>query len=280
METTELERIASQVRRDIVRMVADVNSGHPGGSLGCADFLTLLYFDVLKINAANFTMDGIGEDLFFLSNGHISPVWYSVLARSGYFPVADLATFRKLSSKLQGHPSTDKKLPGIRVASGSLGQGLSVGIGAAVVKKMNKDASYVYTLHGDGELQEGQIWEAAMYAAANKVDNIIATIDYNGRQIDGNVEDVLSLGNLAEKWKSFGWIVFEMDGHNMIDMKNVILKAQSSCGEGKPVVIIMKTEMGQGVDFMVGSHKWHGVAPNPEQLESALAQLEETLGDY
>jgi transketolase len=280
METTELERIASQVRRDIVRMVADVNSGHPGGSLGCADFLTLLYFDVLKINASSFTMDGIGEDLFFLSNGHISPVWYSVLARSGYFPVADLATFRKLSSKLQGHPSTDKKLPGVRVASGSLGQGLSVGIGAAVVKKMNKDASYVYTLHGDGELQEGQIWEAAMYAAANKVDNIIATIDYNGRQIDGDVEDVLSLGNLAEKWKSFGWIVFEMDGHNMIDMKNVILKAQSSCGEGKPVVIIMKTEMGQGVDFMVGSHKWHGVAPNPEQLESALAQLEETLGDY
>jgi len=280
METTELERIASQVRRDIVRMVADVNSGHPGGSLGCADFLTLLYFDVLKINAANFTMDGIGEDLFFLSNGHISPVWYSVLARSGYFPVADLGTFRKLSSKLQGHPSTDKKLPGVRVASGSLGQGLSVGIGAAVVKKMNKDASYVYTLHGDGELQEGQIWEAAMYAAANKVDNIIATIDYNGRQIDGDVEDVLSLGNLAEKWKAFGWIVFEMDGHNMIDMKNVILKAQSSCGEGKPVVIIMKTEMGQGVDFMVGSHKWHGVAPNPEQLESALAQLEETLGDY
>jgi transketolase len=261
-------------------MVADVNSGHPGGSLGCADFLTLLYFDVLKINASSFTMDGIGEDLFFLSNGHISPVWYSVLARSGYFPVADLATFRKLSSKLQGHPSTDKKLPGVRVASGSLGQGLSVGIGAAVVKKMNKDASYVYTLHGDGELQEGQIWEAAMYAAANKVDNIIATIDYNGRQIDGDVEDVLSLGNLAEKWKSFGWIVFEMDGHNMIDMKNVILKAQSSCGEGKPVVIIMKTEMGQGVDFMVGSHKWHGVAPNPEQLECALAQLEETLGDY
>jgi transketolase len=280
METTELERIASQVRRDIVRMVADVNSGHPGGSLGCADFLTLLYFDVLEINASNFTMDGIGEDLFFLSNGHISPVWYSVLARSGYFPIADLATFRKLSSKLQGHPSTDKKLPGVRVASGSLGQGLSVGIGAAVVKKMNKDASYVYTLHGDGELQEGQIWEAAMYAAANKVDNIIATIDYNGRQIDGDVEDVLSLGNLAEKWKAFGWIVLEMDGHNMIDMKNVILKAQSSCGEGKPVVIIMKTEMGQGVDFMVGSHKWHGVAPNPEQLESALAQLEETLGDY
>lgn len=280
METTELEKIASQVRRDIVRMVAEVNSGHPGGSLGCTDFLTLLYFDVMKHNPENFTMDGLGEDLFFLSNGHISPVWYSVLARSGYFPIADLKTFRKLSSKLQGHPSTDKHLPGIRVASGSLGQGLSVGIGAAVVKKLNKDASYVYTLHGDGELQEGQIWEAAMYAAANKVDNIIATIDYNGRQIDGDVEDVLSLGNLAEKWQAFGWVVFEMDGHNLIDMKNVILKAQSACGEGKPVVIIMKTEMGQGVDFMVGSHKWHGVAPNPAQLESCLSQIPETLGDY
>lgn len=280
METTELEKIASQVRRDIVRMVAEVNSGHPGGSLGCTDFLTLLYFDVMKHNPENFTMDGLGEDLFFLSNGHISPVWYSVLARSGYFPIADLKTFRKLSSKLQGHPSTDKHLPGIRVASGSLGQGLSVGIGAAVVKKLNKDASYIYTLHGDGELQEGQIWEAAMYAAANKVDNIIATIDYNGRQIDGDVEDVLSLGNLAEKWQAFGWVVFEMDGHNLIDMKNVILKAQSACGEGKPVVIIMKTEMGQGVDFMVGSHKWHGVAPNPTQLESCLSQIPETLGDY
>lgn len=280
METTELEKIASQVRRDIVRMVAEVNSGHPGGSLGCTDFLTLLYFDVMKHNPENFTMDGLGEDLFFLSNGHISPVWYSVLARSGYFPIADLKTFRKLSSKLQGHPSTDKKLPGVRVASGSLGQGLSVGIGAAVVKKLNRDATYVYTLHGDGELQEGQIWEAAMYAAANKVDNIIATIDYNGRQIDGDVEDVLSLGNLAEKWQAFGWVVFEMDGHNIIDMKNVILKAQSACGEGKPVVIIMKTEMGQGVDFMVGSHKWHGVAPNPEQLASALSQLPETLGDF
>lgn len=280
METTELEKIASQVRRDIVRMVTEVSSGHPGGSLGCADFLTLLYFDVMKHNPENFTMDGNGEDLFFLSNGHISPVWYSVLARSGYFPIADLNTFRKLSSKLQGHPSTDKKLPGVRVASGSLGQGLSVGIGAAVVKKMNRDASYVYTLHGDGELQEGQIWEAAMYAAANKVDNIIATIDYNGRQIDGDVEDVLSLGDLAGKWQAFGWVVFEMDGHNMIDMKNVILKAQSACGEGKPVVIIMKTEMGQGVDYMVGTHKWHGSAPNQEQLASALSQLEETLGDF
>lgn len=280
METTELLRTASQVRRDIVRMVAGVNSGHPGGSLGCADFLTLLYFDVMKHNPANFSMDGEGEDLFFLSNGHISPVWYSVLSRSGYFPVKDLGTFRKLSSKLQGHPSTDKKLPGVRMASGSLGQGLSVGIGAAQVKKLNKDASYVYTLHGDGELQEGQIWEAAMYAAANKVDNVIATIDYNGRQIDGNVDDVLSLGNLHEKWQAFGWIVLEMDGHNFTDMKNTMLKAHSLCGEGKPVVIIMKTEMGQGVDYMMGSHKWHGVAPNAEQLESALNQLEETLGDY
>ena len=280
MERIELERVASQVRRDIVRMVAGVNSGHPGGSLGCADFLTFLYFDVMNHNPKNFTMDGIGEDLFFLSNGHISPVWYSVLARSGYFPVADLGTFRKLSSKLQGHPSTDKKLPGIRMASGSLGQGLSVAIGAAQVKKMNKDASFVYCLHGDGELQEGQIWEAAMYAAANNVDNLIATIDYNGRQIDGDVEDVLSLGNLHDKWQAFGWSVLEMDGHNFNDMNNVMQKAQSLCGNGRPVVIIMKTEMGQGVDFMVGSHKWHGVAPNPEQLANALSQLEETLGDY
>ncbi len=280
METRELLRTASQVRRDIVRMVAGVNSGHPGGSLGCTDFLTLLYFDVMKHNSSDFSMDGEGEDLFFLSNGHISPVWYSVLARSGYFPIKDLGTFRKLSSKLQGHPSTDKKLPGVRMASGSLGQGLSVGIGAAQVKKLNKDASYVYTLHGDGELQEGQIWEAAMYAAANKVDNLIATIDYNGRQIDGNVDDVLSLGNLNQKWQAFGWTVLEMDGHNFEEMKNTMLKAQSLSGQGKPIVIIMTTEMGQGVDYMMGSHKWHGVAPNAEQLVNALNQLEETLGDY
>jgi transketolase len=261
-------------------MVANVNSGHPGGSLGCADFLTLLYTDVMKYDPKNFTMDGVDEDLFFLSNGHISPVWYSVLARSGYFPVSDLATFRKLSSKLQGHPSTDKKLPGIRMASGSLGQGLSVGIGAAQVKKLNNDNSYVYTLHGDGELQEGQIWEAAMYAAAKKVDNIISVIDYNGRQIDGDVEDVLSLGNLEAKWLAFGWQVLTMDGHNFVDMKNTIQKSQSLCGSGKPVVIIMKTEMGQGVDYMMGTHKWHGSAPNAEQLQLALNQLEETLGDY
>ena len=280
MENLELEKIASQVRRDILRMVSEVNSGHPGGSLGCADFLTLLYFEVMHYNPKAFTMDGKNEDLFFLSNGHISPVWYSVLARAGYFPVADLGTFRKLSSKLQGHPSTDKKLPGIRMASGSLGQGLSVAIGAALTKKLNGDKSLVYCLHGDGELQEGQIWEAAMYAAANKVDNVIATIDYNGRQIDGDVETVLSLGNLGQKWQAFGWEVLEMNGHDMQDMKNTISKAQSLCGNGKPVVIIMKTEMGQGVDFMMGSHKWHGVAPNPEQLANALGQLEESLGDY
>jgi transketolase len=280
MDSIKLKEFASQVRRDIVRMVANVNSGHPGGSLGCADFLTLLYTDVMKYDPKNFTMDGVDEDLFFLSNGHISPVWYSVLARSGYFPVSDLATFRKLSSKLQGHPSTDKKLPGIRMASGSLGQGLSVGIGAAQVKKLNNDNSYVYTLHGDGELQEGQIWEAAMYAAAKKVDNIISVIDYNGRQIDGDVEDVLSLGNLEAKWLAFGWQVLTMDGHNFVDMKNTIQKSQSLCGSGKPVVIIMKTEMGQGVDYMMGTHKWHGSAPNAEQLQLALNQLEETLGDY
>ena len=280
MELLDLQRIASQVRRDIVRMVAEVNSGHPGGSLGCTDFLTLLYFDIMKHDASNFTMNGAGEDLFFLSNGHISPVWYSVLARAGYFPVKDLGTFRKLSSKLQGHPSTDKKLPGIRMASGSLGQGLSVGIGAAQTKKLNGDKSLVYTLHGDGELQEGQIWEAAMYAAANKVDNLIATIDFNGRQIDGDVEQVLSLGNLAQKWQAFGWEVLEMNGHDFISMKTTLKKAHELVGNGKPIVIIMTTEMGQGVDFMMGSHKWHGVAPNAEQLASALSQLEETLGDY
>lgn len=280
MHTSEIQRIASQVRRDIVRMVAAVNSGHPGGSLGCTDFLTTLYFDTMTVNPDKFDMNGVNEDVFFLSNGHISPVIYSVLARRGYFDASELATFRKLSSRLQGHPSVDKGLPGIRMASGSLGQGLSCGIGAALSKKLNNDKSIVYTLHGDGELQEGQIWEAAMYAAANKVDNLIATIDYNGRQIDGNVEDVLSLGNLAQKWIAFGWDVLEMDGHNIDEIKSTLAKAKSMLGKGKPVIIIMKTEMGQGVDFMVGSHKWHGVAPNPEQLEIALGQLEETLGDY
>ena len=280
METKELQNIASQVRRDIVRMVAQVSSGHPGGSLGCADFLTVLYFDSMKHSHTPFTMDGKGEDLFFLSNGHISPVWYSVLARAGYFPVADLGTFRRLGSKLQGHPSTDKKLPGIRIASGSLGQGLSNAIGAAETKKLNGDDSFVFTLHGDGELQEGQIWEAAIYAAAKKVDKLIATIDYNGRQIDGDVVDVMSLGNLGAKFAAFGWIVYEMDGHNIDEIKATIAKAKAGSGQGKPSVIIMKTEMGKGVDFMEGTHKWHGSAPNAEQLASALAQLEETLGDY
>jgi transketolase len=231
-------------------------------------------------NAAQFSMDGKHEDLFFLSNGHISPVWYSVLARSGYFPVAELGTFRKLSARLQGHPSTDKGLPGIRMASGSLGQGLSVGVGAAQVKKLNNDPSIVYTLHGDGELQEGQIWEAAMYAAANKVDNIIATIDDNGRQIDGDIDQVLSLGDLGLKWQAFGWEVLRMDGHNFDSIRSTMQAAKALTGKGKPIVIIMKTEMGQGVDYMMGSHKWHGVAPNAEQLEAALQQLEETLGDY
>jgi transketolase len=280
MQNEELVRIATQIRRDILRMVSAVNSGHPGGSLGCADFLTFLYFEQMKFDSLQFEMDGKNEDLFFLSNGHISPVWYSVLARSGYFPADELGSFRKLSSRLQGHPSTDKKLPGIRMASGSLGQGLSVAIGAGLSKKLNGDHSLVYCLHGDGELQEGQIWEAAMYAAANKVDNVIATIDFNGRQIDGDVDQVLSLGDLTGKWQAFGWEVLEMDGHNFDSIRNTMQKAKSICGKGKPIIIIMKTEMGQGVDFMMGSHKWHGVAPNPEQLENALNQLPETIGDY
>lgn len=280
MQNEELVRIATQIRRDILRMVSAVNSGHPGGSLGCADFLTFLYFEQIKFDSQQFEMDGKNEDLFFLSNGHISPVWYSVLARSGYFPISELATFRKLSTRLQGHPSTDKKLPGIRMASGSLGQGLSVAIGAGLTKKLNGDNSLVYCLHGDGELQEGQIWEAAMYAAANKVDNVIATIDFNGRQIDGDVDQVLSLGDLKGKWQAFGWEVLEMDGHNFDSIRNIIQKAKTMCGKGKPIIIIMKTEMGQGVDYMMGSHKWHGVAPNPEQLENALNQLTETIGDY
>ena len=280
MQNIELEKIASQIRRDIVRMVSAVNSGHPGGSLGCTDFLTYLYFEHMHFNAKDFRMDGKGEDLFFLSNGHISPVWYSVLARSGFFPSSELATFRKISSRLQGHPSTDKKVPGVRMASGSLGQGLSVAIGSALTKKLNKDNSIVYVLHGDGELQEGQIWEAAMYASANKVDNLVATIDFNGRQIDGDVEQVLSLGNLEAKWQAFGWEVLKMDGHNFDSIRNAMKQAKALTGNGKPIVIIMKTEMGQGVDYMMGSHKWHGVAPNAEQLDLALSQLPETLGDY
>ncbi|NBX80341.1 MAG: transketolase [Flavobacteriales bacterium] len=280
MQNGELKKIASQVRRDIVRMVAAVSSGHPGGSLGCADFLSYLYFEGMKHNPENFSMDANDEDVFFLSNGHISPVFYSVLAHVGYFPVSELATFRKLNSRLQGHPSTDKKLPGIRMASGSLGQGLSVAIGTALTKKLNGDHSTVFTLHGDGELQEGQIWEAGMYAAANKVDNLIATIDYNGRQIDGDLDDVLSLGNLEAKWQAFGWDVLSMNGHDFDSIRETLQTAKSKLGNGKPIVIIMKTEMGQGVDYMMGTHKWHGSAPNAEQLQSALNQLEETLGDY
>jgi len=276
----ELKKIASQVRRDIVRMVHAVNSGHPGGSLGCTDYFVALYFDKMRINPANWNMDGKNEDLFFLSNGHISPVWYSVLSRRGYFPVKELSTFRKIDSRLQGHPTTHESLEGVRVASGSLGQGLSVAIGAAQAKKLNSDSMLVYTLHGDGELQEGQIWEAAMYAAHNKVDNIISAIDVNGQQIDGPTEKVLSLGNLRAKWEAFGWEVLEMNGNEMEDVLQTLDNAKDSTGKGKPVMILMKTEMGKGVDFMEGTHKWHGVAPNDTELEKALAQLEETIGDY
>lgn len=276
----KLKKIASQVRRDIVRMVHAQNSGHPGGSLGCTDFLTALYFEILEHESKNFDMDGKNQDLFFLSNGHLSALWYSVLARSGYFEIKELSSFRKLNSRLQGHPTTKEGLPGIRVASGSLGQGLSVACGAALTKKMNADPKIVYTLHGDGELQEGQIWEAAMFAAHHKIDNIISTVDYNGKQIDGPVDVVMSLGNLKSKWESFGWLVLEMNGNDIEDVVKTLKHAKSLTGKQKPIVILMKTEMGMGVDFMMGTHKWHGSAPNDEQLEKALAQLEETLGDY
>jgi len=276
----ELKDLTTQVRRDIVRMVHAVNSGHPGGSLGCAEFFVALYNEIMDYKGSDFNMNGKGEDLFFLSNGHISPVWYSVLARKGFFEIDELNTFRKINSRLQGHPTTHEGLPGVRVASGSLGQGLSVAVGAALAKKLNGDDHIVYSLHGDGELQEGQIWEAAMFAAARKVDNIISTVDYNGRQIDGDVEDVLDLGDLAGKWKAFGWDVLEMDGNDLEDVIKTLKEAKTHTGKGKPVVILMRTEMGNGVDFMMGSHKWHGVAPNDEQLESALAQNPETLGDY
>lgn len=274
-----LEKTASQVRRDIVRMVHACQSGHPGGSLGCADYFVALYFHTLR-RKEGFTINGINEDLFFLSNGHISPVFYSVLARAGYFEVDELKTFRKIDSRLQGHPTTHDGLPGIRIASGSLGQGLSVAIGAALAKKLNKDERLVYVLMGDGEQQEGQVWEAAMFAPHNKVDNLIATIDYNGQQIDGATDNVLSLGDLRAKWVAFGWDVMEINGNIMEDVVNGLAEAKSRTGKGKPVMILMKTEMGNGVDFMMGTHKWHGVAPNDEQLEQALAQLEETLGDY
>ncbi len=271
----------SQIRRDILRMVHQPQSGHPGGSMGCTEFFTALYFDVLRHNPSSFSMDGRGEDLFFLSNGHISPVLYSTLARSGYFPVAELSTFRLINTRLQGHPTTHDGLPGVRIASGSLGQGLSVAVGAAQAKKLNGDPHLVYTLHGDGELQEGQIWEAAMYAGAKKVDNLIATVDANGQQIDGSTDEVLPMGDLGAKFAAFGWDVMHLEQGNDLDAVRAALReAGTHTGKGKPVVIIMKTAMGHGVDFMAGTHKWHGVAPNDDELARALAQCPETLGDY
>jgi transketolase len=276
---THLEKLTTQIRRDIVRMVHACQSGHPGGSLGCTEFFIALYFHILN-RKPEFDMNGAGEDLFFLSNGHISPVWYATLARAGYFEVRELATFRQLNSRLQGHPATHEGLPGIRIASGSLGQGLSAAIGAAQAKKLNNDNHLVYVLMGDGEQQEGQIWEAAMYGAHHNVDNIIATIDYNGQQIDGPLKEVMDLKNLKAKWEAFGWDVQEFNGNNLEEVITGMEKAKSLTGKGKPVMNLMHTEMGYGVDFMMHSHKWHGVAPNDEQLATALAQLEETFGDF
>ena len=276
----ELQDFVTQVRRDILRQVHKVNSGHPGGSLGCAEFFTALYQEVMDHNTS-FNMDGKGEDLFFLSNGHISPVFYSVLARSGYFPVEELSTFRLIDSRLQGHPTTHEGLPGVRIASGSLGQGMSVALGAAQAKKLNNDNHIVYTLHGDGELQEGQNWEAIMYAAGNKVDNLISTVDLNGQQIDGSTEKVLPLGNLRAKFEAFGWDVMEIeDGNNLQQVIDGLKEAKTRTGKGKPVCILMNTVMGNGVDFMMHTHAWHGKAPNDEQLEKGLSQNPETLGDY
>ncbi len=276
----KLNKLATQVRRDIIRMVSNASSGHPGGSLGCTDFLVALYFEVMKHDPATYTMEGFGQDMFFLSNGHISPLWYSVLARSGYFDIKELASFRKINSRLQGHPATAETLPGVRIASGSLGQGLSVAVGAALGKKMENDNHLIYTLHGDGELQEGQIWEAAMFAAANKLDNIIATIDHNDKQIDGPVHNVLDLGNLEEKWKAFGWEVLSANGNDMAEIIQALQNAKTSTGKGKPVALIMKTEMGMGVDYMMHTHAWHGKAPDKELTEKALSQLPETIGDF
>ncbi len=277
---TNLSDFVIQVRRDILRMVHAVNSGHPGGSLGCAEFMVVLYQKIMKRNK-DFTMDGENEDLFFLSNGHISPVFYSVLARSGYFPISELQTFRKINSRLQGHPTTHEGLPGVRIASGSLGQGFSVAIGAAISKKLNKENSIIYSLHGDGELQEGQNWEGIMYAAANKIDNLVCTIDNNNKQIDGDLKDVLDMGNLEAKFDAFGWKVLTLEkGNDIEEVEKVLNEAKNLCFNEKPIVIIMNTEMGNGVDFMMGTHKWHGVAPNDEQLEKALNQNPETIKDY
>ena len=278
--TQQLEKLTIQVRRDILRMVHKVNSGHPGGSLGCAEFMVTL-FNVIMNRKPGFNMDGINEDLFFLSNGHISPLFYSVLARSGYFPVDELKTFRMINSRLQGHPATHEGLPGVRIASGSLGQGMSVALGAALTKKLNNDDHLVYSLHGDGELQEGQNWEAIMFASANKIDNIIATIDLNGQQIDGATDDVLPMGSLKAKFEAFDWDVVEInDGNNISEILKGMSDAKSKTGEGKPVCVLLKTVMGHGVDFMMHTHAWHGKAPNDEQLATALGQNEETLGDY
>jgi transketolase len=275
----ELSEISAQIRRDIVRMVHGVASGHPGGSLGCVEYFTALYFKVMKHNP-QFNMNATNEDVFVLSNGHISPVFYSTLARAGYFEVAELATFRKLNSRLQGHPATHEHLPGIRIASGSLGQGMSVAIGAALTKKLNKENNLVFSLHGDGELDEGQIWESIMFAAHHKMDNLISTIDWNGQQIDGPTDKVMNLGNIREKFEAFGWTTLEMDGNNIDEVVATLEKAKSLTGQGKPIGIMMHTAMGKGIDFMEGTHEWHGIAPNDEQLAKALAQVPETLGDY
>ncbi|NRB64951.1 MAG: transketolase [Saprospiraceae bacterium] len=275
----ELKRVASQVRRDIIRQTHFAASGHPGGSLGCTDLLVALYFEIMQ-HQPDFNMSGQEEDMFFLSNGHISPVWYSVLARSGYFPVEELSTFRQINSRLQGHPATHEGLPGIRVASGSLGQGISVAIGAALSKKLENDNHTVYCLCGDGELQEGQVWEAALFAHHHQVDNLITIVDWNGQQIDGANDDVITLGDLPAKWEAFGWTVLHMNGNDMQDVITGLTKAKEQSRQGRPVVILMKTEMGYGVDFMQGTHKWHGKAPNAEQTQQALSQLEETQGDY
>ena len=278
--TQELQQIASQVRRDIVRMVHAVQSGHPGGSLGCADYLTALYFQIMKHQPQNFTQEAHGEDVFILSNGHISPLLYSVLARSGYFPIQELASFRKLNTRLQGHPTTHDHLPGVRIATGSLGQGLSVGVGIAVAKRMNNDDRVVYVNMGDGELQEGQNWEAIMYAGHHGLSNIIASVDYNMQQIDGNVKDIMGFNQLRNKFEAFNWQVLEMNGNDMQSILDTNVQAQSLRANGKPIVLLMTTEMGAGVDFMMGSHEWHGIPPNDEQLAKALAQLPETMGDY
>lgn len=275
----DLTATATQIRRDIVRMVHGSASGHPGGSLGCTDFLTALYFRIMKHDPA-FNMDARDEDIFILSNGHISPLLYATLARSGYFDIKELTSFRKLNSRLQGHPATHEHLPGVRIASGSLGQGMSVAIGAALAKKLNGDNRLVFSLHGDGELNEGQIWEAVMFAAHHKVDNLISTIDWNGQQIDGPTEKVMNMGNIRQKFDSFGWLTLEMNGNDMDEVVAVMEKAKTLTGNGQPVAILMHTAMGRGVDFMEGTHEWHGIAPNDEQLAKALAQLPETLGDY